>query len=90
MFMSHNEWILGRMVGVRLLKFLRILLSCKIYAFGIILIHPVPRSGVLGPPLGQKSCRSCHDSRILPKQPNMWHPGIATECTVGDFVTTCL
>ena len=32
--------ILGRMVGVGLLEFLRMLLSCKIYAFGIILIYP--------------------------------------------------
>ena len=38
--MSHNEWILGRMVDIRLLEFLRILLSCKIYTFGITLIHP--------------------------------------------------
>ena len=32
--------VLGRMVGVGLLEFLRMLLSCKICAFGIILIHP--------------------------------------------------
>ena len=38
--MSHSEWILGRMVGVGLLEFLRILLSCKICAFGITLIYP--------------------------------------------------
>ena len=32
--------VLGRMVGVGLLEFLRMLLSCKICAFGITLIHP--------------------------------------------------
>ena len=32
--------VLERMVGVGLLEFLRMLLSCKICAFGIILIHP--------------------------------------------------
>ena len=37
---SHIMNVLGRMVGVGLLKFLRILLSCKICAFGITLIHP--------------------------------------------------
>ena len=48
--------ILERIVGIRLLKFLRMLLSCKICAFGIILIHP----------------------------------GMAAECTAGDFVTTLI
>ena len=32
--------VLERIVGVGLLKFLRMLLSCKICAFGITLIHP--------------------------------------------------
>ena len=36
----HIMNVLGRMVGVGLLEFLRMLLSCKICAFGIILIHP--------------------------------------------------
>ena len=31
--MSHNEWILGRMMGAGLLRFLRMLLRCKICAF---------------------------------------------------------
>ena len=39
-YLLYNEWILRRIVGVGPLKFLRMLLSYKICAFGIILIYP--------------------------------------------------